>query len=80
MIDLGHVPRGGSRGLDSSEDQVSMDVRNVVQDPKSDLMARGVDFDLPQMAKRVGLQSKTAEHEDLSRKENSPPGSIIVDG
>ena len=41
----------GYRGLESGEDQVSMDVRNVVQAPKSDLMARGVAFDLLQMAK-----------------------------
>ena len=40
------VNRSGYRGLESDEDQVSTDVRNVVQAPKSDLMARGVAIDL----------------------------------
>ena len=40
--------------LESVEDQVSVDVRDVVQASKSDLMARGVPIDLLQMAKRVG--------------------------
>ena len=74
------VTRSGSHGLESGEDQVSTDVRNVVQAPKSDLMARGVAFDLLQMAKRVGPQSEAAKHEDLSGEENSPLGSIVVDG
>ena len=63
---------GGSRGLESGEDQVSTDVRNIVQAPKSDLMARGIAFDLLQVAKRVGPQSEAAEHEDLSGEEKSP--------
>ena len=37
--------------LESVEDQVSADVGRVVQTSKSDLMARGVAFDLLQMAK-----------------------------
>ena len=37
--------------FESVEDQVSADVSRVVQTPKSDLMARGVAFDLLQMAK-----------------------------
>ena len=37
--------------LESVEDQVSMDVGRVVQTSKSDLMARGVAFDLLQMTK-----------------------------
>ena len=48
------VARSGSCGLESGEDQVPTDVRDLVQAPKSDLMARGVAFDLLQMAKRVG--------------------------
>ena len=40
--------------LESIEDQVSADVSRVVQTPKSDLMARGVAFDLLQMAKQIG--------------------------
>ena len=44
--------------LESIEDQVSADVGRVVQTSKSDLMARGVAFDLLQMDKRVGPQCK----------------------
>ena len=39
------------QGLESIEDQVSADVSRIVQTSKSDLMARGVAFDLLQMAK-----------------------------
>ena len=73
------VTASGYRGLESSEDQVFADVRNVVQAPKSDLMARGVAFDLLQMAKRVGLQCEGAEHEDLSMKESFSLDSVIID-
>ena len=45
------VTGSGYRGLESGEDQVSTNVCNIVQAPKSDLMARGVAFDLLQMAK-----------------------------
>ena len=74
------VARSGGRGLESGEDQVPADVRDVVQAPKSDLMARGIAFNLLQMAKRVGPQSEAAEHEDLSGQESSPLGSIVVYG
>ena len=60
----------GCRGLESVEGQVSADVRNVVQAPESDLMARGVAFDLLEMAKRVGPQCEAAEYEDLSVEES----------
>ena len=66
------VAGSGCLGLKSVEDQVSTDIRYVVQASKSDLMARGVAFGLLHMAKRVGPQSETAEHEDLSVEENSP--------
>ena len=52
--------------LESIEDQVSVDVSREVQTSKSDLTARGVAFDLLQMAKRIGPQCKAAEYEDLS--------------
>ena len=39
------------QGLESVEDQVSVDVGRVVQVFKSDLIARGVALDLLQMAK-----------------------------
>ena len=73
------VTRSGRRGLKSIEDQVSMDVRDVVQASKSDLMARGVAINLLQMAKRVGLQCKAAEHEDLTGEEGFSLDSIIID-
>ena len=66
-------------GLESGEDQVSTDVRNIVQAPKSDLMARGVAVDLLQMAKRVGLQRKAAEYEDLSGEEGLTLDYIVDD-
>ena len=82
MTDLGHDHRGiesGYCGLESGEDQVSTDVRNVVQAPKSDMMARGLAIDLLQMAKRVGPQCEAAEHENLSGEEGFSLDSIIVD-
>ena len=50
----------GCRGLESVEDQVSTDVRDIVQASESDLMAKGVAIDLLQMAKRVGPQCEAA--------------------
>ena len=67
------------RGLESGEDQVSTDVRNVVQAPKSDLMAMGVAFDLLQMAKRIGPQCEATEHNDLSREESFSLDIIMID-
>ena len=64
------VTRSVCRGLESGEDQISTDVRNVVQAPKSDTMARGVAIDLLQIAKRVGPQCEAAEHKNLSGKED----------
>ena len=56
--------------LESVEDQVPTDVGRVIQTSKSDLMARGVAFDLLQVAKRIGPQCKAAEYEDLSGDES----------
>ena len=67
------------RGLKSIEDQVSTDIRNVVQASKSNLVARDVAIDLLHMAKRVGLQCEAAEHEDLSGEEGSSLDGVIVD-
>ena len=44
--------------LESVEDQVPADVGRVVQASKPDLMARGVAFDLPQMAKQLARSAK----------------------
>ena len=52
--------------LESIEDQVPADVSREVQTSKSDLTARGVTFDLLQLAKRIGRQCEAAEYEDLS--------------
>ena len=67
------------RGLESVEDQVSTDVRNVVQASESDLMARGIAVDLLQMAKRVGPQYEATEYGDLSGEEASTLDSIVID-
>ena len=72
--------RGSDRcGLKSIEDQVSTDIRDVVQASKSDLVARGIAIALLQMAKRVGPQCEAAEHEDLSGEEGFSLDSIVVD-
>ena len=61
------------------EDQVSVDVGRIVQTSKSDLMARGVAFNLLQMAKRIGPQCKAAEYEDLSGEKSLTLDRITVD-
>ena len=73
------VTRSGRRGLKSGEDQISADVRNVIQAPKSDLMVRGIAFNLLQMAKRVGPQCEAAKYEDLSGEENLTLDRIVAD-
>ena len=65
--------------LESVEDQVSADVSRIVQTSKSDLMARGVAFDLLQMAKRIGPQCKAAEYEDLSGEKNLTLDCVVAD-
>ena len=66
-------------GLESIEDQVSTDICDVVQAPKSDLMARGIAIDLLQMAKRVSPQCEAAKYEDLSEKESLTLDRIASD-
>ena len=41
-------------------------------------MARGIAFDLLQMAKRIGPQYEAAEYEDLSAEKSLPQGGIVV--
>ena len=65
--------------LESIEDRVSADVRRVVQTSKSDLMAKGVAFDLLQMTKRIGPQCKAAKYVDLSWEKSLTLDRIIVD-
>ena len=65
--------------LESIKDQVSADVRREVQTSKSDLMARGVAFDLLQMAKRIGPQCEAAEYEDLSGEKGLTLDRAVID-
>ena len=65
--------------LESVEDQVPADVGRVVQASKPDLMAKGVSFDLLQMAKRVGPQCEAAEYEDLSGEKSLTLDRVVVD-
>ena len=52
-------PKGIScRGLESVEDQISTGVRDVVQASESDLMARGVAFDLPRWPSELARSTK----------------------
>ena len=67
------------RGLKPIEDQVSMDIRDIVQASKSDLMARGVAINLLQMAKRVGPEYEAAEYENLSGEEGFSLDSVTID-
>ena len=73
------MARSGSCGPESGEDQVPTDVRNVVQAPKSDLMASGVAIDLLQVATQVGPQYKAAEHENLPGEEDFSLDSVTID-
>ena len=60
------------RRPESVEDQISANVRRVVQVSEPDLVARGVAVDLLQMTKRIGPQCEAAEHKDLFREKISP--------
>ena len=72
------VAGSGFHGIESVEDQVSADICDVVQAPKSDLTARGVAIDLLQVAKRVGPPYEAAEYEDLSGEENLTLDRIVA--
>ena len=65
--------------LESVKDQIFAEVGCVVQTSKSDLMARGVAFNLLQMAKRIGPQCKAAEYEDLSGEKSLTLDRVVVD-
>ena len=72
--------RGSDRRvLKSIEDQVSTDIRDVLQASKSDLVVRAVAIDLLQMAKRVGPQYEAAEYEDLSGEEGFSLDGVTID-
>ena len=65
--------------LEPVEDQVSADVNRILQTSKSDLTARGVAFDLLQMAKRIGPHCKATEYGDLSGEKSLTLDRIVVD-
>ena len=65
--------------LESVEDQVHVDVSREVQTSKSDLTARGVAFDLLQMAKRIGPQCKAGEYKNLSGEKSLTLDRIAID-
>ena len=65
--------------LEPVKDQVSTDVSRIVQTSKFDLMARGVAFNLLQMAKQIGPQCKAVEYEDLSGEESLTLDRIASD-
>ena len=56
------VAGSGCRGLKSIKDQVSTDICSVAQASESDLVARGVAFDLLHVAKRVGTTREKPIH------------------
>ena len=67
------------QGLESVEDQVSVDIGRVIYVSKPDLVARGVTLDLLQMAKRVGPQCEAAEYKYLPGEENLTLDCITAD-
>ena len=76
---LAVIVRHARLWLESIEDQVPADVSREVQPSKSDLTARGVAFDLLQMAKRIGTQCKAAEYKDLSLEKSLTLDHVVVD-
>ena len=66
--------------LESIEDQVPADVGREVQTSKSDITARGVAFDLLQLAKRIGPQCEATEYEDLSGEKGLTLDCVVDDG
>ena len=71
--ELGHTHR------DSVAHPTVARIGRVIQTSKSDLMARGVAFNLLQMAKRISPQCKAAEYEDLSGEKSLTLDRIAID-
>ena len=57
---------------------MTADVSHIVQTSKSDLMARGVAFNLLHMAKQIGPQCKASEYEDLSGEKGLTLDRIVI--
>ena len=68
------------RRPESVEDQVSANIRCVVQVSEPNLVAGGIAVDLLQMAKRIGPQREAAEHEDLSGDKSLALDRVVDDG
>ena len=64
---------------ESVEDQVSANIRHVVQVSEPDLVARGVAVDLLQMTNRIGPQCEAAEHKDLSEEKSLALDHVVSD-
>ena len=64
--------------LEPVEDQVSADVSRIVQTSKSDLMARGVAFNLLQMAERIGPQCKPPNTKNCPGRKVSPWSASLL--
>ena len=73
------IVRRSWRRPEPIQDQVSAGISRVVQVSEPDLVARGLAVNLLQMAKRIGLQCKAAEYEDLSGEKSLALDRIIVD-
>ena len=69
--------RGGNRGREPLEDQISSDIGDVIQVSKPDPVARGAIVDLLKAADRVGTKHEAAKHKDLSGEKGFPRRSII---
>ena len=67
------------RWPESIEDQVSANIRCVVQVSEPDLVARGVAVDLLQMTKRIGPQCEAAEHKNLSGEKSLALDGVVGD-
>ena len=63
----------------SAEDQVSANIRCVVQVSKPDLVARGEAINLLQLAKRIGPQCEAAEYKDLSGEKSLTLDRVVDD-
>ena len=64
---------------ESVEDQVSANIRRVVQVSEPDPVARGVAVDLLQMDKRIGPQCEAAKYKHLSGEKSLTLDRVVND-
>ena len=74
------VTGSGCRGLESVEDQISADVRDVVQASESDLMARGVAIDLLQWPSELARSAKPPNTKICPGRKVSPRTALLKVG